>query len=403
MAIDAQQERSQGFILYPKHDQYPQPVPFASLPGAAGQLPAWEQKKLELEMASAGMNGGNDDDEEEEEQPRAESVKTAARPDKAPTPVLSQPLPKQSSLRRSGSAFFSSLRSPSSRNNSGIDSNSRTRTPSANGYNSPRTIGNGMPNGSNNGSTVQVHRDPSGGIGTSPRATHKKRSSSLMLYLKRHFGIENHPEYDPSAAAARSSASSAPRSSHAAGTGGGGGANKLKKSPSQRLAATSSYRHSNAGIGNTPNNNRKTRSSGFADKMRLASGKLSTKAKQTWKRFNSRSKPEEVPQTWEEWRAAYARGQIDVSDLPPPPPTTRQRQINGNGNAQEGHGVTEPESENPYEQEFLPAPMPEDHRRRQLAFNRLDIEGKRGGVKPSEIAVPAGEDPLPDTLEGHPA
>lgn len=85
--------------------------------------------------------------------------------------------------------------------------------------------------------------------------------------------------------------------------------------------------------------------------------------------------------------AHLAQGDIDVSDLPAPPQTRDA-------------GSDDP---TPFESEFLPAPMPENHRQRQLAFNRLDIEGKRGGIKPSEIAVPAGEDPLPDTLEGHPA
>lgn len=398
MAVDVQQqqERSQGFILYPKHDpnHFIQPVPLATLPGAAGQLPAWEQKKLELEMASTDVNDGEEEHAQGHSQVQ-DSIPTQNKALASTTAPSSQPLPRQSSIRRSGSAFFSSLRSPSSRQASNSGANSRTRTASHNSYNnSSRTNGNanGMLNG--NGSTVQVHHDPSGGIGTSPRASSKKRSSSLMMYFKKHFGIENHPEFDPATAPARNSASSTPRSSHAAGSSTGGGANKLKKSPSQRLAATSSSRYgnnSNNGIGyNGNNNNRKTRSSGFADKMRLASGKLSTKAKQTWRRFNSQSKPEEVPQTWAEWRAAYARGEIDVSDLPPPPPKNKNASSDG-------------EEDNPYENQYLAAPMPEDSRRRQLAFNRLDIEGKRGGVRPSEIAVPEGEEPLPDTLESHPA
>lgn len=402
MAVDVlQQERSQGFILYPKHvDGYPQPVPFASLPQSAGQLPSWEQKKLELEMASAGLGDGQDEQEQEHEHEQGD----AEDEDEQETAPVQQPqqqqqhqqqLPKQSSLKRTGSAFFSSFRSPSSARNA--------RTPSSSGFYSSNGNANtnGTPNNSSqngNSSTVQVHRDPSGGIGTSPRASSKKRSSSLMLYLKKHFGIENHPAYDPSRQTA-SRPSPVPRSSHAAttrgsiNTTGGSGTNKLKKSPSQRLAATSKRNNNRygSGIGNTTNNtnndNRKTRSSGFANKMRIASGKLSTKAKQTWRRFNSKSKPEELPKTWEEWRSAYARGQIDISDLPTQYPPR-------------GEGQTE---ETPFENQYLPAPLPEDHRRRQLAFNRLDVEGKRGGVKPSEIAVPAGEEQLPDTLEGHPA
>ena len=56
----------------------------------------------------------------------------------------------------------------------------------------------------------------------------------------------------------------------------------------------------------------------------------------------------------------------------------------------------------PKEAGFLPAPLPADHKVRQQAFNRLDMNAKRG-VKPSAIPVSEGEDPLPDSLEGHPA
>lgn len=398
MAVDVQ-ERSQGFILYPKHaHDYPQPVPLASVPAAAGQLPAWEQKKLELEMASASVNGNGGGEQEENgnggeygviNQPEQQSVQK-------PAPPASQQLPKQpSSLRRSGSAFFASLRSsPSSKQNNNTNG-SRLRSSSSQGYPSPPnqySYTNGV---DANGSTVQVHHDASGGIGTSPRASSKKRSSSVMLYLKKHFGIENHPEYDTQQSPTRSNPGPPPRnSSHAARRTStttnttGTTPNKLKKSPSQRLAATSSSRvnSNNRNYNNGNSANRKTRSSGFADKMRIASGKMSNKMKQTWKRFNSKSNPEELPATWEEWRKAYARGQIDISDMPNPPSRAQGS-----------------EEETPYESQYLPAPMPEDNRRRQLAFNRLDIGGKRGGIKPSEIAVPPGEEQLPDTLEGHPA
>lgn len=84
--------------------------------------------------------------------------------------------------------------------------------------------------------------------------------------------------------------------------------------------------------------------------------------------------------------ARFYQGDIDISDMPPAPPRDA--------------GASDP---SPHEAKYLAAPMPENHRERQLAFNRLDYEGKRGGIKPSEIAVPAGEEPLPDSLEGHPA
>lgn len=392
MAVDVQ-ERSQGFILYPKHvNEFPQPVPLANVPAAAGQLPSWEQKKLELEMASANVNGDEEDLNDGHAEERVGQRQPSAA---APAASNQQPLPKQSSLRRTGSAFFSSLRSPSSRSNSNVNgngtgSNSRSRTVSSNsnfnhtGERQYQTALNG------NGSTVKVHHDASGGIGTSPRASSKKRHSSVILYLKKHFGIENHPEYENQRTSPTRSSAPAP-SSHAAFRNGS--SNKLKKSPSQRLSASDnqSGRNRNANAYNG-GSNRKTRSSGFADKMRLASGKMSTKMKQTWRRFNSKSNPEELPSTWEEWRKAYARGEFDVNDLPPPP----------QGHSRE-NGSNQDENENPYNQQYLPAPMPEDHRRRQLAFNRLDYEGKRGGIKPSEIVMPAGEEQLPDTLDGHPA
>lgn len=388
MAIDVQ-ERSRGFILYPKHvNEYPQPVPFGTLPAAAGQLPAWEQKKLELEMANANVNGDDESDEAEQEQPLPQEIQTQPHQQKQ-----QQQLPKQSSLRRTGSALFSSLRSPPSRshnangNSNGNGTKGRTGSPSSAMINNQYPAdGQRPPLVDGNGSTVHIHHDASGGIVTSPRASSKKRSSAFMLYLKKHFGVENHPEYTPRQRSMQNSASPVQNSSNSSS----GGSNKIKKSPSQRLAATSS---SNGILNRNRDSelNRKTRSSGFANKMRLASGKMSSRMKQTWRRFNSKSNPEELPATWEEWRKAYARGQMDINDLPPPP----QAQSRGD--------TTSDEYDNPYEKKLLLGPMPEDHRRRQLAFNRLDFEGKRGGIKPSEIAVPAGEEQLPDTLEGHPA
>lgn len=157
--------------------------------------------------------------------------------------------------------------------------------------------------------------------------------------------------------------------------------NTLKKSPSQKLANGNNTGRSGFG----GNQNRKTRSTAFAEKMKATSGKMTNKIQQTWHRLNSKSSKEELPKTWAEWQEAYASGRIDISDLPDVPPREQ--------------GATE---ETPFESEFLPAPTPTDQRKRQLAINRLDYEGKRG-IKPSEIAVPEGEDNLPDTLDGHPA
>lgn len=175
---------------------------------------------------------------------------------------------------------------------------------------------------------------------------------------------------------------------------------------------------------------RKVRSTAFAEKMKATSGKAVTKLQKTFSRFNSKTPKDQLPKTWEEWRTAYARvgwpvslslhlvlqltdhthftqGDIDITDLPAPPSASRSRsRTNSSGTrsapGEEGGASQQQEDASPFEAQFFAAPLPENQRERQLAFNRLDIEGKRG-QKPSTIAVPEGEEPLPDTLEGHPA
>lgn len=82
---------------------------------------------------------------------------------------------------------------------------------------------------------------------------------------------------------------------------------------------------------------------------------------------------------------------IDPNDIPEPPPSDPIPD-----------GVDPASVATPYEAQFLPGPYPDDQKARQIAFNRLDWRGKRG-PKPSTIPVPEGEEPLPDTLEEHPA
>ena len=366
-----------GVKLYPKVT-YPQPVPFQRLPTAAGTLPSWEQKKLELDTANLDIGNGGErsrDDEEPvlpdtnvETDPPVVNAEQAKPPSSIPvangSPTAPSHPPRSASyskLQKASPApnkptFLSSIRSASSRS-------STVRHVRDASYAS-KTGGIGY-NPSDAGVTSFRSSEPS-------RDSVKLPKNPFLRFIKKNFSARYAEEQA-----------------------------RLKQNQREQQGATGvqvssvpqsyqSGKKGERGIGNTLHTNgtnaKKTRSTGFAQKMKEASGKVTTKIQETFTRYNSKTPKEQLPKTWEEWRRAYARGDIDVTDMPRPPARDE--------------GSSDP---SPEEAGYLAAPLPENHRERQLAFNRLDIEGKRGGVKASQIAVPEGEEPLPDSLEGHPA
>lgn len=92
--------------------------------------------------------------------------------------------------------------------------------------------------------------------------------------------------------------------------------------------------------------------------------KLTAKVK---RRINSRSPPDQMPKTWEEYHRFYANEQIDINDPPPPP--------------------TEPDKDKPtpWEAKCYAPPLAADEPIRQLVLNRLGLFGK--GFDPSDEAA----------------
>ena len=363
-----------GIKLYPKFS-YPQPVPFERIPTAAGALPSWEQKKLELDTANldiaddSGTRRPNGEDAPEPVLAETRETDPPVVAAEQAKPATSTPMVANGHAR---SASYSKL---------------QKSTP---GAKKPTFLGS-IRSASSRDSTVQHVRNASyasktGGIGynpsdgavsssrssEAPQSTLKRPKNPFLRFIQRNFSSKYAAEQERLR-------QNGQRPQQASGV-------QVSTVPQSYQSGKKGER----GIGNTlhANNNhaKKTRSTGFAQKMKDASGKVTSKIQETFTRYNSKTPKEQLPKTWEEWRRAYARGDIDITDMPRPPARDT--------------GSADP---SPEEAGFLAAPMPENHRERQLAFNRLDIEGKRGGVKASQIAVPEGEEPLPDSLEGHPA
>ncbi|EGF97636.1 uncharacterized protein MELLADRAFT_79817 [Melampsora larici-populina 98AG31] len=83
--------------------------------------------------------------------------------------------------------------------------------------------------------------------------------------------------------------------------------------------------------------------------------KLTAKVK---RRINSRSPPDQIPKTWEEYHKLYAKEQIDIND-PPPPPTEPNK-----------------DAPTPWEIKCYAPPLADDEPIRQLVLNRLGMFGK---------------------------
>lgn len=365
-----------GIKLYPKFS-YPQPVPYQRLPTAAGVLPSWEQKKLELDAADLSAK---------ERQPVnghvAEPVLEGTKETEPPL-VSAQPAP----ISASSTHLPNGHEAPAVKPRAG--SYSKLQKGSNAAVTKPTFLAN-IRSSSSRSSTVRHVRDASyasktGGIGYNPsdsissstgssgagQSNYRLPKNPFLRFITKNFSAKYAAEQERIKSAQRSQ-------QPPVGV-------QIAKVPQSYQSGKKGER----GIGNTLNaddgNSRKTRSTGFAQKMKEASGKVTTKLQETFTRFNSKTPKEQLPQTWEEWRRAYARGDIDILDMPRPPARDT--------------GADDP---SPEEAGYLAAPLPENQKERQLAFNRLDIEGKRG-PKASTIAVQDGEEALPDTLEGHPA
>ncbi|KAH9824109.1 hypothetical protein DFH28DRAFT_235267 [Melampsora americana] len=89
--------------------------------------------------------------------------------------------------------------------------------------------------------------------------------------------------------------------------------------------------------------------------------KLTAKVK---RRINSRSPPDQMPKTWEEYHRFYASEQIDINDPPPPPAEPNKDQPT------------------PWETKCYAPPLADDEPVRQLVLNRLGLFGK--GFNPSD-------------------
>lgn len=364
-----------GIKLYPKFT-YPQPVPLDRVPAAAGSLPSWEQKKLELDTADLDVSDGQVPNGVAGAEPvLEESVETDP-------PVIA------ADHAKSASSTFLPNDTPPATNKPRSNSYSKLQKGGQNA-NKPTFLSN-IRSSSSRSSTAQHVRNASyasktGGIGFNPgdlstsstqssepsQSNYKLPKNPFLRFITKNFSAKYAAEQERIRATQRT---------------------QQPPTGVQVAQVPQSYQRGKKGergIGNTVNANernaKKTRSTGFAQKMKEASGKVTTKLQQTFTRFNSKTPQEQLPKTWEEWRRAYARGDIDLSDMPRPPARDT--------------GATDP---SPEEAGYLAAPLPENHKERQLAFNRLDIEGKRG-VKASTIATKDGEEPLPDSLEGHPA
>ena len=352
-------------IMQPRYERQ-QPVPWERIPYPAGSLPSWEQKKLELGMAELSTI------------PSLSSSSSSS----SFWPPLSNATQGQASYASNGS-----------NGQQPFQSSSKER---------PERSGPQMKGPQSYSSQDQEHdhdhvhdHDTYSNLETSPSFTSfshlapdfqqqqlvkgikRKRNNPFLRYIHRHFLV--------------SWSSSKHNNSYSHGRNGNGNAHGHGHGHGTNGVIVIRVPQSHAGgihnaKGNTGIVGKKTRSNVFAQKMRMTSGKVTTKLTQSWDRISSKTPKEQLPKTWEEWRRAYARGDIDIQDIPQPPAPS---EVDGG-------------TPTAREIEFLPAPMPEDQPERQLAFNRLDIEGKRG-IKPSQIPVKEGEDPLPDTLEGHPA
>jgi hypothetical protein len=256
--MSTQQNASDVAAVYPGKT-FAQPVPFERIPAAAGTLPSWEQKKLELGLSdlstsderppagsavnSAGaVNGGH---ARSASNPNPQSPTTASKLQKA-SPGNGSAAPERPS-------FFNTLRSASS--------GSIRRKPDSNSkiiFHQTGAIENGSPKTAAPSSTATSY----------PKSP--KKGNPLLRYIQKHF--------------------SATRT----GTAGS------NKSQNQQR-----------GIGYTKASPaappKKTRNNGFVDKMRAASGKVTERINQQFSRFNSKTPKDELPKTWDDWRKAYAR------------------------------------------------------------------------------------------------
>lgn len=269
-----------------------QPVPWEAMPAAAGKLRAWENKKLELEMLAMQIEQSAREHETSERE-RNQDVR------KSTTTNTTASTLKRSASAASRPSFLESLRSRSSlashRNASSVSLASSRDVASARSASTTATS-----TGGHNLSAVSVGQDAHKPIEPT------KRKNPLLRFLARKFSTSN----NPSARGIEGGPQVAERRMQQQPNGRVVMTNKPQP-PMQKVSTAKGIGHT-GGLGNT-DSGKKNRSNTFAEKLRIASGKVKQKMQSTWKRLNSKTPKEELPKTWEEWQSAYAR----VSDLRP--------------------------------------------------------------------------------------
>lgn len=286
-----------------------QPVPWEQIPAAPGSLPAWSNKKLELEMLAMQIEQNAIAFEKHQSAQKMQAPTSKNATTSPSTPGNGSSTLKKTPSMASRPSFLEAFRnrSNSTRNasssslaSSGASRSTRTVSTANDVRNNPAnrsasTVATSNDSvAANTQSRAAVDYGPNAKLSAAENA--KRQKNPFIRFFAKRFsssstgrGIEGGPQV------AERQRQQAQQTN--AGVAPVGGMHKVTNSK---------------GIGHTggiasKDSGRKTKSNGFAEKMRLASGKAKMKLQNTWRRFNSKTPKEELPKTWDEWRRAYAR------------------------------------------------------------------------------------------------